>query len=85
MSQDVTFFDGFDGALRRLVFGACEIARRKGIEPADFTSALVTSLVGRAFDVAVVGMPADKAAEMIAGHARGALSHLQFGDHVGEA
>ena len=85
MSDGVEFFEGFDSALRQLIAGSCTLAMRKGIAPSDFTEALVTSLVGRAFDVASALVPAEKAAEMIATHARGALSHLQFGDHVGEA
>jgi hypothetical protein len=88
MSQEtsggVTFFEGFDGALRRLISGACDLAGRKGIAPDDFTAALVTSLVGRAFDVAETLVGADKAVEMISAHARGARSDLQFGEHVGE-
>lgn len=85
MKEQVTFFEGFDDALRQLIAVACSLASRKGIEPSDFTAALVTSMVGRAFDVASGLVPAEKAAEMISAHTRGALSHLQFGDQVGEA
>jgi hypothetical protein len=82
MKEQVTFFDGFDNALRTLIAGACGIAGRKGIEPADFTAALVTSLVGRAFDVASGLVPAEKAAQMIGDHARAALNHRYFLDGV---
>jgi hypothetical protein len=85
MNDHVTFFEGFDSALRQLIAGACTLAARKDMAPADFTAALVTSLVGRAFDVASGLVPAEKAAQMIGDHARGALSVAQFGEHVGEA
>lgn len=85
MNDPVTFFEGFDTALRNLIGGTCEIAARKRMAPSDFTAALVTSLVGRAFDVAVTLVSAEKAAQMICDHARGALSNLQFGEHEGEA
>jgi hypothetical protein len=85
MSDGVTFFEGFDGALRQLISGVCDIAARKGVPPEDFTAALVTSLVGRAFDVATMALPADKAVEIISAHARGAASLVQFGDHRGTA
>jgi predicted NAD/FAD-binding protein len=85
MSDPVTFFEGFDSALRNLICGAMRLAKRKRIAPSEVTAALVTSLVGRAFDVAVVAVGPEKAAKMICDHAPGALSNLQFGEHEGEA
>lgn len=87
MSTDIVsqFAIDFDRSLRLLLSGAATTAERNGIAPADFTQALATMLVGRAFDTLAISMPIESAVEAIHAHARGAASVAIFGNQTGAA
>lgn len=79
------FFFAFDETLRNLLSGAIRAAEANGLSIEQARRAIVTSLVGRAFDAQVEpGKPHD-AARVIIEHARAAAAVAIFGNQAGTA
>lgn len=84
ISVEENFYRQFDRTLCQLIAGSVTIATGR-ISPEAFKRALVTSLIGRAFDVQVTGSTAQEAARVLGEHLRAAESHETFGPQAGEA